>query len=219
MYACKNKIFISSEVVLKLIWLEKYKSLLVGAIVIGLALFLFMSQPKENPVVVNANLPLAENEISRMDENETNELLAVKIFVDVKGAVKIPGLYEASETDRVFDIIEKAGGLLDKADEGQVNFAQKVHDEMVIYIPKVGEEIENPFLNNSSPSNQNDNVNINKADSSELETLPGIGPAKAAAIIEFREQNGPFKQIDDLQKISGIGPKTFERLQDLITVK
>ncbi|MBS4217084.1 helix-hairpin-helix domain-containing protein [Bacillus sp. FJAT-49711] len=218
MYANKKKIFISSEVV-KLIWLEKYKSVLVGAIVIGLALFLFISQPKDNQVVVNANLPLGEGDIPGIEEKEEDDRLALKIFVDVKGAVKSPGLYEATETDRVFDIIEKAGGLLDKANEGQVNFAQKVHDEMVIYIPKIGEEGENPFMNDSSPSQQNDKVNLNTASSVELETLPGIGPAKSAAIIEFREQNGAFKQIEDLQKISGIGPKTFERLQDLITVK
>ena len=218
MYANKKKIFISSEVV-KLIWLEKYKSVLVGAIVIGLALFLFISQPKDNQVVVNANLPLGEGDIPEIEEKEEDDRLALKIFVDVKGAVKSPGLYEATETDRVFDIIEKAGGLLDKANEGQVNFAQKVHDEMVIYIPKIGEEGENPFMNDSSPSQQNDKVNLNTASPVELETLPGIGPAKSAAIIEFREQNGAFKQIEDLQKISGIGPKTFERLQDLITVK
>ncbi|WP_249315216.1 helix-hairpin-helix domain-containing protein [Bacillus sp. FJAT-49711] len=202
-----------------MIWLEKYKSVLVGAIVIGLALFLFISQPKDNQVVVNANLPLGEGDIPGIEEKEEDDRLALKIFVDVKGAVKSPGLYEATETDRVFDIIEKAGGLLDKANEGQVNFAQKVHDEMVIYIPKIGEEGENPFMNDSSPSQQNDKVNLNTASSVELETLPGIGPAKSAAIIEFREQNGAFKQIEDLQKISGIGPKTFERLQDLITVK
>ncbi|MCR2820463.1 helix-hairpin-helix domain-containing protein [Lederbergia panacisoli] len=202
-----------------MIWLEKYKSVLVGAIVIGLAFFLFISQPKDNQVVVNANLPLGEAEMPGEIEEKEPDPISLKIFIDVKGAVKLPGLYEAIETDRVFDIIEKAGGLLDKADEGQVNFAQKVHDEMVIYIPKIGEEVENPFVNDSSPSKQNDKVNLNKASSVELETLPGIGPAKAAAIIEFREANGAFKQIEDLQKISGIGAKTFERLQDLITVK
>ncbi|MCJ8006897.1 helix-hairpin-helix domain-containing protein [Lederbergia wuyishanensis] len=202
-----------------MIWLEKYKSLLVGAIVIGIALFLFISHPKDKQVVVNANLPLAETDIPIVKEEAIDNPVVVKFFVDVKGAIKLPGLYEANEDDRVFDIIQKAGGLLDNADEGQINFAQKIYDEMVIYIPMVGEEIENPFLNSSSPSNQNDKVNLNKANSSELETLPGIGPSKAAAIIEFREQNGPFKQIEDLQKISGIGPKTFERLQDLITVK
>ncbi|MBW8348179.1 helix-hairpin-helix domain-containing protein [Bacillus sp. IITD106] len=219
MYAIKNKIFIFCEVVLKLIWLEKYKTLLVGAIVVGLAIFLFISQPKDNQGVVNANLPLEEVEKPEIEMIKEDQPYPSMIFVDVKGAVKIPGIYEAMESDRVFDIIEKAGGLLESADEAQVNFAQKVHDEMVIYIPKVGEEVENLFLNESSPSKQNDKVNINKANSVELETLPGIGPAKATAIIEYREENGPFKQVEDIQKISGIGAKTFERLQDLITVK
>ncbi|WP_233713319.1 helix-hairpin-helix domain-containing protein [Lederbergia citri] len=202
-----------------MIWLEKYKTLLVGAIVVGLATFLFLSQPKDNQVVVNANLPLEEAKNPGIETIKEDQSYPSKIFVDVKGAVKIPGIYEAIESDRVFDMIEKAGGLVEKADEGQVNFAQKVYDEMVIYIPKVGEEVENLFFNDTSPSKQNDKVNINKANSVELETLPGIGPAKATAIIEYREENGPFKQVEDIQKISGIGAKTFERLQDLITIK
>ena len=120
--------------------------------------------------------------------------------MDLKGAVRQPGLYEAAEGDRVFDIIERSGGLLHDADENQINYAEKVHDEMVIFIPKIGEELDGSVFGASSSSKGNGKININKADATALETLPGIGPAKAKAIIDYREENGPFKQITDLQR-------------------
>ncbi len=155
------------------------------------------------------------------------------IFVDVKGAVKKPGVYQASEEDRVNDIIVRAGGLEETADDSQVNFAARLQDEMVIYVPVKGEASpqapQTPAIASASSSSQavgtnsgqsgGGKVNLNKADESALETLPGVGPAKAAAIIEYRKQNGSFQTPDDLKKISGIGDKTFEKLKDLITVQ
>ena len=153
------------------------------------------------------------------------------IFVDVKGAVKKPGVYQANENERVNDIILRAGGLGETADASQVNFAARVQDEMVIYVPVKGETSPQvPQASaNASPIPQTGSttsgqagggkVNLNKADESALETLPGVGPAKAAAIIEYRKQNGSFQSPEDLKKISGIGDKTFEKLRDLITVQ
>lgn len=92
-------------------------------------------------------------------------------------------------------------------------------DEMVLYIPEVG-EIETPDGAMATSTTPKDGlVNLNKADQSELETLPGIGPSKSAAIIEYRETNGPFKAIKDIQSVSGFGEKTFEKLKEKITVK
>lgn len=204
------------------IWLERYKTFLICVIVILLAGFLYISRPQEqasiDPVKVDI---LKQEDNSIMDIQGNNEEVNAPIFVDVKGAVHKPGLYKAKEDDRVFDIIENAGGLLEEADENQINFAEKVHDEMVVYIPKNGEIVDeiSQIDGSGSQSKKSNKVNLNKASNTELETLPGIGPAKAAAIIEYREQNGPYKQIEDLQKISGIGPKSFEKLQDLISVK
>lgn len=141
------------------------------------------------------------------------------IMIDIKGAVVKPGVYEATEGERVHDLIERAGGLTDTADSTQINFAKYVKDEMILYIPQVGEVVEN-LPNPSGALGQTDNgkVNINTADATQLETIPGIGPSKSAAIIDYRETNGPFKTIDDIKSISGIGEKTFEKLKEKITI-
>ncbi|MED4055611.1 helix-hairpin-helix domain-containing protein [Niallia taxi] len=140
------------------------------------------------------------------------------IYVDVKGAVKAPGLYEAKQGERVIDIIERANGFTNEADENAINLAERVEDEMIVYIPKLGEESKS--VNGGAGQNGDAAlVNINEADSSQLLTLPGIGEAKASAIMEYREQNGGFKDAAELKEISGIGEKTFEKLKELITVK
>jgi len=148
------------------------------------------------------------------------------IMVDVKGQVVRPGVYQSNTGERVIDIIGRAGGLTKQADQTQVNFAQHVEDEMVIYIPGKGEDestIPQPTVSSGTVSvgteQKQGKININKADGQELQNLPGIGPAKAAAIIEYRNASGPFKTIEDLKNISGIGDKTFEKLKDLIVVK
>ncbi|PFO03837.1 competence protein ComEA [Bacillus sp. AFS076308] len=148
------------------------------------------------------------------------------IMVDVKGQVNRPGVYQSNTGERVIDVIGRAGGLTEQADQTQVNFAEHVEDEMVIYIPGKGEEgsslpssIGTSGTVSSADGQKQGKININKADEQELQNLPGIGPAKAAAIIEFRNTSGPFKAIEDLKNISGIGDKTFEKLKDLIAVK
>ena len=151
--------------------------------------------------------------------------------MDVKGAVGTPGVFIAQPGDRVIDLIAAAGDFTKDADLDKVNLAQLVEDQMVIYVPRVGEEdVELPDIVPASTgsavtmtSNQmlvmDNQVNLNTATQAELETLPGIGPSKAIAIIEYRETTGKFQQIEDLKNISGIGDKTFEKLQDSITVK
>lgn len=157
------------------------------------------------------------------EKEEKNEELNSLFKVDIKGAVKNPGVYSAQKGERVVDLITKAGGFTENADQNQVNLAQYVEDEMVIYVPQKGEiseSITNSSFSTSANSSSNQGkININKANETELQTIPGIGPSKAKAIIEYREQNGPFQQIEDIQNVSGIGEKTFEKLKDFITVK
>lgn len=141
-----------------------------------------------------------------------------RILVDVKGEVKMPGVYTAEKDERVIDMIQRAGGLTDKADPAQVNFAQRLEDEMVIYIPETGAGGGQLAVNAAGPK-EDGKININKADAQGLQEIPGIGPAKAAAIIEYREKNGPFKEPAQLKEISGIGEKTFEKLESSITVR
>jgi competence protein ComEA len=146
------------------------------------------------------------------------------VIVDVKGEIKQPGVYHSNQNERVMDVIERAGGLTDNADQTQVNFAAHVQDEMVIYIPAKGEVTAGPVTSpvssgTSTGTDGGKKININKADENELQNLPGIGPAKAASIISYREENGLFQTIEDLKKISGIGDKTFEKLKESITVQ
>lgn len=190
----------------------------------------------------------SRSELSTEDQKEPNRLA-----VDIKGAVRFPGLYYVEEGSRVYDVIQLAGTFTADADPSRINLAEKVIDGAVIYIPKkesteqtiereeqdgpntagtsrttapvVGSAIILPTGQHSLSGTQGGagavqgaRLNINTAGLGELQSLPGIGPARAQAIIEYREKNGPFQDISELKKISGIGPKTFEKLQDKVTV-
>ncbi|MGG1689686.1 helix-hairpin-helix domain-containing protein [Heyndrickxia ginsengihumi] len=218
--------------------LRKYWMMFIAVGVI-LAIFLVISQNKDKEVTGQA-IHLSEtkksddyNEISSSgDESNTADQLETEnqdIYVDVKGAVNKPGVYKLSSNERVQDAIQDAGGFKKDADQNQVNLAQKVQDEMVVYVPEVGEN-QLPTVHSASSSSaaekdesslqsRNNLVNINTADETELQTLTGIGPSKAAAIIEYREKNGFFKKVEDLKNVSGIGDKTFEKIQSSITVQ
>ena len=153
---------------------------------------------------------------------ETKEEL--RVLVDVKGAVKYPGVYELTDEDRVVDAITLAGGYADGANPSLINHAQKLQDEMVVYIPLQGEETEIAIQSfagsgDGGSGSEGAKVNINTADEAQLTTLPGIGPAKAKAILAYREEQGKFQTIEGLKEVSGIGDKTFEQLKDLIDIK
>ncbi|MFC0557990.1 helix-hairpin-helix domain-containing protein [Halalkalibacter alkalisediminis] len=137
------------------------------------------------------------------------------IMVDIKGAVTRPGVYELKHGDRVYHAIDLAGGVLNEADEHRLNLAQLIQDEMVIYVPLQGEEVLN-FQSTTGTTSQDGKVAINRVDALALEQLPGIGPAKAAAIINYRDEHGPFTDINDLLNVSGIGPKSIGILEELM---
>ncbi|APC50221.1 competence protein ComEA [Virgibacillus halodenitrificans] len=138
-----------------------------------------------------------------------------KIMVDIKGAVAKPGVFEMPVESRVNDAIKLAGGFTADADQSQVNLAQKVQDEMIINIPVIGEE---PFTQGEVSSIQTEKLSINYATQEEIETLNGIGPAKAQAIIQFREEHGLFSTAEDLLQVPGIGEKTLNNFIDDIQV-
>ncbi|GAF65987.1 competence protein ComE [Bacillus sp. TS-2] len=159
------------------------------------------------------------NDIESSFENEDAQILPQEIVVDLKGAVNMPGIYLMSDGGRVYEVIEKAGGLREDADEQRVNLAALLKDEMVLYIPTEGEiEGEEAITAGIFQINETEDgkVNINTATESELQQLSGVGPAKAGQIIQYREQNGPFEMIEDLKKVSGIGEKSFEQLRESI---
>ena len=156
------------------------------------------------------------NETNNKDEKAANRQ-DEKIFVDVKGAVKHPGVFETTKDKRVRDLIEEAGGLLDDADTSTLNLSQKVKDQMVIYVLKHGEKPKQISDGGSSSSNT-DVININTANKEQLMKISGVGKTKAEAIISYREKNGDFKKKEDITKVRGIGKATFEKIKDKIEV-
>lgn len=155
------------------------------------------------------------NETNNKDERAENRH-DEKIFVDVKGAVKHPGVFETTKDKRVKDLIEEAGGLLDDADTSTLNLSQKVKDQMVIYVLKYGEKPKQ--ISDSSSSSNTDVININTANKEQLMKISGVGKTKAEAIIAHREKNGDFKKKEDITKVRGIGKSTFEKIKDKIEV-
>ena len=155
------------------------------------------------------------NETNNKDERAENRH-DEKIFVDVKGAVKHPGVFETTKDKRVKDLIEEAGGLLDDADTSTLNLSQKVKDQMVIYVLKHGEKPKQ--ISDSSSSSNTDVININTANKEQLMKISGVGKTKAEAIISHREKNGDFKKKEDITKVRGIGKSTFEKIKDKIEV-
>ncbi len=212
-------------------WLKDNKKYLWIVILIVLTIIIYFLVPSEKNFSNNAvnsdwmeieDRGLLEDGQEKAEIDEGTEKQE-KILIDVKGAVVAPGVYEALSGDRVQNLINQAGGLLETADQQKINFAMKVVDEMVLYIPMIGEDSQvttgvQGSISTAGAVQGKDLVNLNTASESELETLPGVGPSKAAAIMEYRETNGRFRNIEELMEISGIGEKTFEKLKDHISV-
>lgn len=151
-------------------------------------------------------------------EEETEEEPHQIVFIDIKGAVAYPGVYELDTSKRVIDAISLAGGLVEEADTKGINFAKQLTDELLLYIPKIGEEL--PVEQTVVPLEEEGvgKINLNTASSTDLEQLSGIGPQKASAIVTYRETEGPFKTIEEVMNVSGIGEKTFEGMKEEIVV-
>lgn len=137
------------------------------------------------------------------------------LYVHILGAVGSPGVYQFRDGDRVVDAIAAAGGFAPTADQQAVNLARFLSDGEQILVPVQGAV---PPVTGPAASDAAATVNLNTASSSELETLPRVGPATAERIIAWRETNGRFGSVDDLLNVPGIGDKTFESLKDLVTV-
>lgn len=198
--------------------------------IVGVIVYLNINNEKEEPLVIEKK---KENK-----KQNTSEVYKV----DIKGQVANPGIYSLKANSRVIDVIEKAGGLTENADTSVINLSKKISDEMVIIIyshEEVNEfgktkEIEKQVLmecknneiysleNNACIEIDNTNnisgkININTASKEELMTLTGIGESKANDIIKYRETNGPFKSIEDLTKVNGIGESTLANIKENIT--
>ena len=182
-------------------------------LIIGALFYFNQNKPEDYSGVSFSNISNETNNKDERAENRHDE----KIFVDVKGAVKHPGVFETTKDKRVKDLIEEAGGLLDDADTSTLNLSQKVKDQMVIYVLKHGEKPKQMSDGGSSSSNT-DVININTANKEQLMKISGVGKTKAEAIIAHREKNGDFKKKEDITKVRGIGKSTFEKIKDKIEV-
>lgn len=146
------------------------------------------------------------------------------IVVHIAGAVYKPGVYKLKDGDRVIDSIKKAGGAISKADLNTLNLASKLNDGQKVYVPKIRESAQQGNGNLSSQTEIGasnfpaDKININTATKEDLDKLPGIGTTLAERIIEFRIKNGPFKSIDDLQNVEGIGEKKLSNIKEKATL-
>ncbi|PTY73737.1 hypothetical protein B5V88_16815 [Heyndrickxia sporothermodurans] len=202
----------------KIVEQYKFPLIVIGILAVAFYLFVNNSHDEINDSNEFSNTFIEKETGKPQEEKESSNELS-RIVVDVKGEVMNPGIYEARPDERIQDLITRAGGFKKKADQSKVNLAQKIKDEMVIYVPKIGEKTPDISLNSPTDSvDGTEKVNINNATSEQLQTISGIGPAKAAAIIEYREKQGLFKRIEDIKNVTGIGDKTFEKLKDAITV-
>ncbi|ALJ20526.1 ComEA family DNA-binding protein [Microbacterium sp. No. 7] len=140
---------------------------------------------------------------------------AAPVYVHVHGQVVSPGLYRLDEGARVVDVVAAAGGMTDAADAAAVNLARALSDGEQLYVPAVGEV---PPPSAAAAGEADGRVNLNTADAAALDTLPRVGPAIAARIIQWRDENGPFTSVEDLLAVSGIGEKMLEGLRDLVVL-
>ena len=208
--------------------IKEYKIIVICA-VLGLALGgFFLLKPTSQIPVKETNLQAevaavskdssSEKEVKKEEKEESPE--QDLITVDVKGAVKSPGIYDLPLGSRVHDAVQKAGGLTEEADSKSLNLAQKISDEALVYVPTKGEEAASQQTGSGTPpsTSKEKKVNLNKASLEELKQVKGLGGKRAQDIIDHRESNGKFKSVDELKKVSGIGAKTIEKLKDYVTV-
>ncbi len=157
---------------------------------------------------------------------------SAEIVVHVAGAVKNPGVVRLPPGSRVDDAVKAAGGFSAQADPDLVNLAQPLEDGVQVYVPRKDEPVEvekrvgaieagslSTRTGTSRSERPADKVNLNTATAEQIENLPGIGPATARAIVEYRKQNGGFSSVDELIEVRGIGPKKLEQIRPFVTVR
>jgi len=207
----------------------------LGTVLVMLVMFFAWSSMESHKAEVQNDLPALRTSFSA-SSGETSQPKTVtsasktesdKIFVDIKGAIRKEGVYELTSGSRVTDVVKLAGGFTDDADKKSVNLAEKVADEAVIYVARVGEEVtpastpsqaKNTATSGAQQDADSAQINLNTATLEELQTISGIGAKRAQDIIDYRDNNGGFSSVDDLKNVSGIGEKTLEKLKAEVTV-
>ena len=153
------------------------------------------------------------------EEAKFQEEVTDLIYVQVSGAVNKPGVYGLPPGSRVFQALELAGGMTEEAQEKSINQAQKLEDGQMVWVLTVEEAAVQKVQQSESRSEDDGKVNLNTATKEELQTLPGIGEAKALSILAWREEHGSFAQIEDIMKIEGIKEGVFSKIKDSVKVQ
>lgn len=203
-----------------------YKKLIFPTTIIILYVILFLYfEDKIN----NIEIPIQEETIIK-EEPQIDQVEPIKyIYVDIKGAIKKPGVYKLEENSRIIDAINISGGLLKTANTSYTNLSKILNDSDVIKIytndeikkleKETPEELPKIETNiTEEPKQENSLININTSTKEQLQTLNGIGESKANSIIDYRTQNGPFKTIEDIKNVSGISETLYDKIKDFITV-
>lgn len=206
--------------------LMEYKKILsiIGGVLAVIVIILvgrgMMASPTKEKVMVT-------NAVNTTRVEETTTMMPQNCYVDIKGEVLSPGVYEFSCESRIQEVIKKAGGFTEEADETKINLAQKITDQMQLIVPNVHSKQEGGVTegisekgnsSNSTPSNsKKGTVNINTATLEELQTIKGIGKKKAEAILQYRKEHGAFRTKEDLLQVKGIGKKALEAIESQVT--
>ena len=199
-------------------WLERHRGIVLTgltlAVVAGL-LLLWSHRPRAVPITISTPVPTATATITPVPT-------PALVRVYVTGAVLHPDVYVLPAGSIVKDAIETAGGATSEADLDSVNLAVEVQDQQQVHVPRLGEAA-SPVLRSATPvliaTPAGGKVNINTASVEELDVLPGVGPTIAQRIVDYRTENGPFRSIEDLMQVKGIGSATFADLKDQVTVQ
>ena len=215
----------------------KKQIIIISIILILLSIsgyFIYINIPKKEEIKISKEEPIKNTKPEKVEEK--------KYKVDIKGQINNPGIYEVVISSRVIDVINLAGGLTVNADTSVINLSKKVIDEMVIIVyskeevtnfkktKEIEQQVQNQCVQKDENSLKNDacissnnnistnKISINNASKEELMTLPGIGESKAKDIIDYRTKNGPFKKLEDLKNIPGIGENVYNNLKENITL-
>ena len=206
-------------------WLMEYKKVLsiIGGVLAVIVIILvgrgMMASPTKEKVMVT-------NAVNTTRVEEATTMMPQNCYVDIKGEVLRPGVYEFSCESRIQEVIKKAGGFTEEADEIKINLAQKISDQMQIIVPNLNSKQEGGVTegnsekgnsSNTTPSNlKQGTVNINTATLEELQTIKGIGKKKAEAILQYRKEHGAFRTKEDLLQVKGIGKKALEAIESQV---
>ena len=205
--------------------LMEYKKILsiIGGVLAVIVIILvgrgMMASPKKEKVMVT-------NAVNTTRVEETTAMMPQNCYVDIKGEVLRPGVYEFSCESRIQEVIKKAGGFTEEADETKINLAQKITDQMQIIVPNVHSKQEDGLTEGNSEKGSSTNtsvsnskqgtININTATLEELQTIKGIGKKKAEAILQYRKEHGAFRTKEDLLQVKGIGKKALEAIESQV---